>query len=108
MEDVGTIPWVRMGTKRIVEEYFRDENEVWNDRRDDSVGGLPLAKHGLKNYMESLFRSDELPDASVPTGGTPEGIDMNDFDVLYHKWIFCEGAENNGYGLRRLPCIFRS
>lgn len=93
MEDVGTIPWVRMATKRIVEEYFRDENEVWNDRRDDTVGGLPLAKHGLKNYMESLFRSDELPDSSVPVTGTPDGIDMNDFDVLYHKWIFAKAQK---------------
>jgi len=93
MQAGGTIPWVRMGTKRIVEEYFRDEDEVWDDRRDDTVGGLPLAKHGLKNYMESLFRGDELPDDSVPVTGTPDGIDMNDFDVMYHKWLFAKAQK---------------
>ena len=60
---------------------------------DSTEGSLPLAKHGLKNYMESLFKASELPDASVPTGGSPEGIDMNDFDVMYHKWLFARAQK---------------
>lgn len=93
METAGSIPWVRMCTKRIVEEYFRDEDEVWTDQVDTNEGSLPLAKHGQKNFMESLFKASELPDASVPTGGTPEGIDMNDFDVMYHKWLFAKAQK---------------
>ena len=31
METAGTIPWVRMCMKRIVEEYYRDEDETGED-----------------------------------------------------------------------------
>ena len=43
METAGTIPWVRMGMKRIVEEYFRDEDETWTDMVDTNEASLPLS-----------------------------------------------------------------
>lgn len=48
----GGIPWAKLCLQRIVEEYFRDENEAWNSWLID---GYPAAKVRNDMWSDSLM-----------------------------------------------------
>lgn len=55
----GGVNWTRMCLKRIVEEYFRDEGEVWDA---DMIGTLPV-QHAYKrgtSWVQSLASADAI------------------------------------------------
>jgi len=85
----NSINYSRMCLRRIVEEYFRDEGEAWDNHM---VDGLPLAKINYNSWLDSIkteaqlatYQNDEalpgefeqvLPD-SVPPG----------FETHYTQW----------------------
>lgn len=63
------INWGKLALKRIVEEYFRDEGEVWNTA---SLDGLPLAREsGGRGFWQSASpeASVTFRDVSISTAG---------------------------------------
>lgn len=81
----GQMKWVEMCLQRVVEEFFRDEGEAWNNA---TIDGLPLAKFNkngwtdsvkLKSALESL--GDDLPDDA-------DNASMDDLDRLQQQYMF--------------------
>jgi len=59
------INWTRLATKRIVEEYFRDEGEAW-DIVTHGGFNYPVASVNTDNWMQSLHQGADV-DAVDPT-----------------------------------------
>lgn len=51
----GTIDWATVCLNRIVDCYFRDEDEVG---QNFSIGNLPVAQINIKNWTDSLVNED--------------------------------------------------
>jgi len=66
----GGVDWLLECTKRVVEEYFRDENENWNSF---TLDGVPQAK--IRGYRQSDW-------AERLTLASQKRTDESDFDVL--------------------------
>lgn len=100
----GGVDFCLEATKRIVEEYFRDEGEAWNVA---AIDGVPLAKiygRGQSDAFERLTMETAYEDRTVDT---PEKIDdlMDAFaewqamydaglmDMDYEDWMRTYGAQ---------------
>lgn len=62
------INWLEKCLKRIVEEYFRDEGDAWNNHL---IAGLPAAKATGTNWLQSLQPEAAVTftDVTVSTAG---------------------------------------
>lgn len=98
----GAINWVQLCTQRIVEEFFRDENEAWNAW---TVDGYPTVKNNIDNWADSLMvdANFEKRDIDMSTIDTVEELDeqmkywqllrdsqMTDMD--YDDWLRAYGV----------------
>ena len=64
----GRINWSALCLKRVTEEYFRTEEEVWNTH---AVDGLPLAKINGDSILNSAVLDDNFngpADVGLPVG----------------------------------------
>jgi len=65
--------YTSMALRRIVETYFRNEGETWNNA---DVGGMPTASVLDQMWMDSLVDTTDLADGGViPAGSTGEATD---------------------------------
>lgn len=66
----GGIKWAEFCLKRVVEEYFRNEDETWNGF---TINGLPIAAVGEERsgWWQSLIMGDDLiaMDVAISTAG---------------------------------------
>lgn len=79
--------WVEMCLKRVVEEYFRDEDEAW-DAND--VDGLPLAAVNSDSFLNSAVLNDNfvLPEDEELTVGVDDKITASEVDNMLRTWQF--------------------
>lgn len=68
------VNWLKHCLKRIVEEYFRDEGEAWNNADIDGLPTQSVIKRGY-NWSQSLISSDRLAAA------TPDDQQMPSYPV---------------------------
>ena len=73
--------YAEMCLKRIVDEYFRDEGEAWDDY---TLDGVPLAQVSGKSWMDSVYGDAELP-ADTIDGDPP--LAMDEFESKYQTWL---------------------
>lgn len=85
-EGPGDMQYVRWALQRVVEEYFRDEDEAWDVATLDE---LPLAQIGNSSWTDSLIPDSKVADAD----DTPEAFPGNQmpapydgFDQHYAHW----------------------
>lgn len=70
----NTIDWSQHCLQRVVEEYFRFEDEAWNDFM---LFGLPAAQIGVQNWMDSIQTAEQYdpviddPDTRAPVTASP-------------------------------------
>ena len=79
----GSINWMEKCYKRIVEEWFRDDGEAWNNATI-TVNGVALsaAKLGKESWLDSLINNAAMPDvADVPEVAS-------DLERSYQTWLF--------------------
>lgn len=74
----SAVNWVERCLNKVVEDYFRDEDESATTYMYD---GVPLAKFNQKAFWESLFYQSEIDTGTLPT-------DAQDFTVYYEKWLW--------------------
>lgn len=56
----GSINWTKLCLQRVVEEYFRDENEAWDDHVLASVttNNMPIASINQQTWLDSVVNDD--------------------------------------------------
>lgn len=87
-DDNGGIDWVGQCLKRVVEEYFRDEGEAWNNVTIDS---MPAAAINSETWLQSAFDAttidpgDTLGDIDT---ASPSDIPMETLDRARRTWEF--------------------
>lgn len=80
----GAVKWAELCTKRVVEEYFRDEGEA--DTAGGLMDGLYLAKVNDRNWMESYMLESAFPDGDTLSGSG--GETQTQLDRSYNQWQF--------------------
>lgn len=86
--------WAKMCLKRVVEEFFRDEGEAWNDFVIDT---MPIASIAQEGIAQSFMLDDDMDtaDVAIPvtadidpgTGGDQPGVYYSQLDAAQRQWI---------------------
>lgn len=83
----GGINFTEMCLKRVVEDYFRDEGEEFDD---NEIGGMPAAKiygRGQEDWTESLTLASDYADRRVDLDSDGDGtITVDDVSRAYAEW----------------------
>jgi len=101
----GGIDYVLEATKRITEEYFRDEGEAWNNV---TVDGLPIVKifsRGRSDAMDKLTMESAYGDRTVDVPTEISDLDdarmewetmrdMGLMDMDYDDWMRTYGSKS--------------
>lgn len=87
-----SIPWAKLCTKRIVEEYFRDEGEHWLTGAEIDDVPLVKTKHNESSWLHSTILKSALTtlDVSIPVNATPDPdtVSARDVDNALRQWQF--------------------
>jgi len=75
------VNWTQHCLQRVVECYFRDESEAWNNYT--TPDGVPLAKLSERSWRDSLYAMSEVPTADTLVGVEP----FEDFEARYRTWM---------------------
>lgn len=89
----GRINWAKLCLKRITEEYFRNEGEVWNA---NAVDGMPVVQINSDSVLNSAILDDQFQgpnDVEIPVDpGTAsdgdEAVMASDIDAAMRTWRF--------------------
>lgn len=82
----GVMNWTKLCLKRVVEEYFRGENELWNSFVFAS--GMPIAQVvSPPGWMDSLLASDDYvaEDVTISTAGD-DAFGMSELEGAWQTW----------------------
>lgn len=82
----GSINWAQLCLDRIVATYFRDEDETITRE----VDGLPLQRHGVTNWTQSVIHDGATADAGeLFPGENPQLPDnlASEFQLHYDQWM---------------------
>lgn len=80
-----TINWTQLCLQRVVEEYFRDEGELWN-AAVNGTSSLPKAAINGNSWIDSMYFSSDMPDDDLPTESTD--LPLSEMDQAYRHWEF--------------------
>lgn len=83
---VGGAPdFATMCLNRVVEEYFRDEDEAVLDA---AIDGLPLAQVGVNNWLDSAIPDSQVADTNEEFPGENPALpaNMSAFAAHYAHW----------------------
>ena len=82
----GTINWARLCLKRVTEEYFRDEDEAWNNV---TVDGLPVVRVNNDGLYNSIVLDDNFVGPSdVTLDATDNAVTASEIDAALRTWQF--------------------
>lgn len=73
--------WAAGCMERVVECYFRDQDEGWFTQLVDT--DVPCAKFPGNNWMDSLFATSEMPVGATAVGAE----DFDDFELRWRNWL---------------------
>ena len=88
----GAIDWPRYCLQRVVEEYFREEEDgAWNSAGTIAANGMPLACVGKNTGFESLrdqsaaavTQDEEMPGEVTEL---PYGVNSGTWSAAYAQW----------------------
>ena len=89
----GGVDFVLEATKRIAEEYFRDEGEPWDEAK---VGDLPAVKiygKGGSDWSEKLTLVSDYEDRRVPLDVDQDGgVTVDEVERAYIEWAAMKDA----------------
>lgn len=77
----GAVDFVKECTKRIVDEFFRDEGENWDDHLLDDVPLVKIYGRGQSDAFERLTLATNYVDRSEPIP-----TDWNDMELSWMEW----------------------
>lgn len=83
----GQISWVKLCLDRVVETYFRDEDETGAFE----IGSVPIARLNTRNWMDSLINEADYtaPDDPKITVGVDDQITAGEIDdaLRNYQWL---------------------
>lgn len=87
---LNRINWVERCLRRVVENFFRDDGQAWNNYTLDN---LPLAQLVGNNWADSLQRKSEmlLNDPTL-TVGVDDVITGSEIDKVMQQWEFLRAS----------------
>lgn len=86
----GSVPWAKLALKRVVEEYFRNEGEDWDDYVLD---GVPLASIAQESVLNSFVPTDQLSDVDVDVDLDADGtVTAGEVDIALRQWQMLQQA----------------
>lgn len=91
--------YVKHALIRVVEEYFRDEGEAWNDSVN-ADSGLPVASIGTQSALQSAMAASEVTSADVAiTVGVDDQITASEIEAAQREYEFMrlQGITNMSY-----------
>lgn len=77
----GAVDFLFECTKRVVDEYFRDQGENWDDQLLDTVPLVKIYGRGQSDAFERLTLASSYEDRTV---AVPD--DMNELELAYMEW----------------------
>lgn len=78
------IPWAKLCMKRVVEEYFRDPGEAWDNV---TILGNPAVAHNYNGYWDSAADTTLVPDGGeVPQDA--DNVTFEGFDRERRTWEY--------------------
>lgn len=77
----GAVDYLFEATKRVVDEYFRDEGENWDDYLLDNVPLVKIYSRGRSDAFEKLTMASAYQDR---TTAVPD--DMNELELSWQEW----------------------
>ena len=84
----GAVDFVLECTKRVVDEYFRDQGENWDDQLLDGVPLVKIYGRGQSDAFERLTMASAYEDRTV---AVPD--DMNELELAYQEWMALRDAQ---------------
>lgn len=70
--------------RRVVEEYFRNEGEDWDN---NAIGGLPVAAINSENAYQSMVAAADMVDNDVAlTVGVDDQITASEVETMMNQW----------------------
>lgn len=79
----NTINWTKLCLKRVVEEYFRNEGEAWDDF---TLNGLPIASVNQETYLNSFVAADVLDADDVMVPVVADEVAASEIDKALKQW----------------------
>lgn len=76
------LDWSRACLRRVVDEYFRDEGEVYSDH---TINGNPISKVQQRNWMDSLMLAT-VAEAGEGTIGPATTDTASEIDAMMLQW----------------------
>lgn len=100
----GAVDFVLECTKRVVDEYFRDEGENWDDQLLDGVPLVKIYGKGGSDAFERLTLASAYVDRRTDVPATMDEMslamqewqamrDMGMLDMDFHDWMKAYGSE---------------
>lgn len=84
------VPWSDLCLQRVVEEYFRDEGETW-DEVQFTGSNLPVAKINQRNWMDSLKLATEEASADIDADLDADStITAGEIDRALQQWAILQ------------------
>jgi len=84
----GAVDYVLECTKRVVDEYFRDQGENWDDQLLDGVPLVKIYGKGQSDAFEKLTLATDYEDRTV---AVPD--DMNELELSWLEWQAMKDAD---------------
>lgn len=79
----GAINYAKLCLKRVVEEFFRNEGEAWDDYL---VNGMPAASVSQSNWMNSMLSGDDYVVDDVTLDTTDNAVTASEIDAALRTW----------------------
>ena len=79
----GGMRWTEMCLKRVVEEYFRDEGEAWDNVL---IGGYPAASINGNSVLDSVTDITTMPDTTLVDEGGSGDLTTTELETSYMYW----------------------
>lgn len=81
----GGMDWVHLCLKKIVDDHFRNEGELWDDYK--LANGLPIAGINQESFLNSFTHGEIMDDTEVNiTVGGDDAIGASEIDKALQQW----------------------
>lgn len=90
----GTVPWAKLCLKRVIEEYFRDQDEEWDDYVLASVttNNMPIASINQQSWLDSVMNDDDYRASNVSISDIDHQGDLeiyaSEVEEAMRKWQY--------------------
>lgn len=113
----GGVNWLKLGTARICDTWFRDDGEVMDDFK--LASGIPIVQVRQNSFLDSLTDEDDMPEGAAISGATDAGdlerlmeafeqlraLGMS--DMTYEDWLRSQGIAIPGKDENKPELLWR-